>query len=135
MWRSLEQQPNSRMHGRIVDTLPSVAGEMLYPQQCLWLDQCLGGVARCFCMMGPWGSVCPHFTASLRVSADLCRRHERSKMIERRYALEGGFALRRVFAEPAREGDPFESSRFPKRAVALSQADRSERPGQQQGPT
>ena len=36
------------------------------------------------------------------------------------------------FSEPAREGNP---RRFPKPAIALSQADRAERPGQQQRPT
>jgi len=95
------------------------------------------------------GSVCPRLTASLRVSADQCRRHEREKMSEKeRRQIRAGENLRscerpphrstkvrHAFAELAREGNPFESRRFPKAAVALSQADRAERPGQRQGPT
>jgi len=42
-----------------------------------------------------------------------------------------------AFAEQAREGNPYESRRFPKAAAALSQVAGAERrtPGQQQGPT
>jgi hypothetical protein len=53
----------------------------------------------------PWGSMRPHFTASLRVSADQCRRHERGEMSEKRRPKRAGgeFALRRAAAPPLHE--------------------------------